>query len=185
MRNRIIGALKISSDSNARRAANEIEQQFVFVHPTIQGLATAVASLVDPSSAIVQGKAHIGDLIAKYSADFPTARFSDKSVATSDFVVLLTGSTGSLGAHILASLLEEPKVAKVFTLNRGDNVAERQQQSFVDKNLPTDLLSSKKLVQLSADLSRDDLGLDSKVLDEVRIHCLFQKTSNISQTARN
>lgn len=167
LRNRIIGALQSSSDSNARRAANEIEQQFVFVHPTIQRLSAAIASLIDPSLSIVHGKAHIGDLIAKYSAYLPASRFSDKASATSDVVVVLTGSTGSLGAHILASLLEEAKVSKVYTLNRGDNVADRQKQSFVDKNLPTDLLASPKLVQLSADLTRDDLGLDSQALSEV------------------
>lgn len=186
MRNRIIGALQSASDANAKRAANEIDQEFVFVHPTIQRLSSAIAALVDPSAAIVHGKVNIKDLIAKYSADLPASKFANKPTSTSDFVVLLTGSTGSLGAHVLVALLEDPKVAKVYTLNRGSDVAERQRLSFVDKDLPTDLLASKKLVQLTADLSRDDLGLESAVLNEIKssathfIHNAWKVDFNLS-----
>lgn len=40
--------------------------------------------------------------------------------------VILTGSTGSLGSHILVALLAKPQVARIFCLNRAEAAKERQ-----------------------------------------------------------
>ncbi|CAL1703594.1 unnamed protein product [Somion occarium] len=187
LRNRIIGALNSSSEPSAQKAAASIPQEFIFTHPTIQRLAAAIVSLVDPSfGTTAHGRASIEDLIAKYSANLPAARSVPHGTPPSEIVVVLTGSTGGLGAHLLASLLEEPNVAKVYTLNRGNDLVERQKASFVDRGLPVELLSSGKLVQLTADLSLDDIGLDSDVLKEIKcsathiIHNAWKVDFNLS-----
>lgn len=93
--------------------------------------------------------------------------------ASPEVVVVLTGSTGGIGAHLLAVLLEEPKITKVYTLNRGNHVVHRQKVSFEDKQLPVDLLDTPKLTQLAADLSREDLGLEPDILNEVGAYLLW------------
>lgn len=84
-------------------------------------------------------------------------------------VVLLTGSTGNLGSHILASLLLCPWVSKVFTLDRGTSPREKLKASFKDRGLVLDLLQSEKLVTLTGDLTKSNLRLDIQVLQQVNI----------------
>ncbi|GJE96520.1 hypothetical protein PsYK624_127170 [Phanerochaete sordida] len=82
----------------------------VFEPPTIAGLAAALSTLDDPSAAT-----HARDsadalraLITKYTRDLPVAR-AGNDIALSDGderVVLLTGSTGNIGSHIFAYLLD-------------------------------------------------------------------------------
>ena len=54
-------------------------------------------------------------------------------------VVVLTGSTGSLGSYILASLLTRGDVRKVFCLNRNGDV-KAQSASFKTRGLPASLV---------------------------------------------
>lgn len=112
-------------------------------------------------------KEQINDFVAKYSADIPDFKAKERIVSTEGAVVLLTGSTGSLGSHILAFLLASPAVRKVYTLDRGVDSKDRLKSSFTQRGLPVDSLQSDKLVALVGDLSKSDLGLGESVLKEV------------------
>lgn len=109
------------------------------------------------------------DLIRKYSANLPN--FSGKAELSSSqpMVVVLTGSTGGLGSHLLADLLAMKEVAKVYTFDRGGQVNDRQRLAFSERKLPLQLLSDKKLVTLSVNPNAPDLGLSSDVLKQVSI----------------
>lgn len=104
-------------------------------------------------------------MIAKYSADLPS--FKEYRAPSSGAVVLLTGSTGALGSHILNSLLSTSLVIEVITLNRSGNVAERQQAAFEERGIPTELLSSPKLTSVIGDMKQRGLGLNEIQLREV------------------
>ena len=108
-------------------------------------------------------------MIAKYADDIPEVAL--KPTVSKDLVVLLTGSTGSLGSHLLATFLQDSRVQKVYTLDRGsqsEDVKTRQKASFEDKGLSVELLLSEKLVALKARYEEPTFGLDEDVLDEVR-----------------
>ncbi|CAL1703601.1 unnamed protein product [Somion occarium] len=192
LRNRVIGALRSSTDPSAQKAAIHVPQDFVYHYPTIQRLAVAIVNLVSPTaqSNANAHTANIQEFIDKYSANLPTKPISSLGKQTDKgsegLVVLLTGSTGSLGSHILAALLEEPKVSRIYALNRGEDVSGRQKLSFEDKKLATELLDSTKLVQLSSDLSRTDLGLSAETLKEIKtsvthiIHNAWRVEFNLS-----
>ena len=77
-------------------------------------------------------------------------------------VIVLTGSTGSLGAHILALLLSRSEVSKVYCLVRGDNSGERVLEALRQRHLSVP--DTKRLVTLTSDLSRKDLGLSPAVM---------------------
>ncbi|GAP89220.1 putative nrps-like enzyme [Rosellinia necatrix] len=51
-----------------------------------------------------------------------------------DFIVL-TGATGALGAHMLNQLLDNPRVARVYCLVRGENGFERVSKSLEERGL--------------------------------------------------
>lgn len=171
LRNRILGALQSSPQASASRG---ITQNFVFANPTVDKLTRAIVHLVNDLSddASTEGDKDVNEInamIAKYSVDIP-AISTDKRHASLDngIVVLLTGSTGSLGSHLLATLLKEPKVRKVFTLDRGPaDVKTKQKAVFEDRGLPVGLLESAKLVAIEANYEEPDFGLQSEVVEEV------------------
>ncbi|KAL2206734.1 NRPS-like enzyme [Sarocladium strictum] len=71
------------------------------------------------------------EMIRKYSAGlFPRdTTMTDLSTAQGQpgkLCVAISGSTGSLGTHILRSLLADSKVGKIYCLNRSDDARSRQ-----------------------------------------------------------
>ena len=79
-------------------------------------------------------------------------------------VVLLTGSTGSLGSYILSSLSSNLAVEKIYCLNRGENSQTRQKQSFEEKGLG---FNAEKVTYLQYNFSDPDLGLEQKVYESL------------------
>ncbi|KAK7007684.1 acetyl-CoA synthetase-like protein [Favolaschia claudopus] len=175
MRHRIVGALRNSGDPELVVAAQKIPQNFVYAHPSIEELADAISALVqgnaDDSSNFAAAKANIERMIAKYSdgLDKVTLKTPEKRVCSSA-TVLLTGSTGGLGSHILESLLASPTVERVYAFNRKGRtpLSMRQTSAFVDRSLDVALLSSEKLVYLEGDAAKQDLGLPPDVFKTVR-----------------
>ncbi|KAF7347156.1 Acetyl-CoA synthetase-like protein [Mycena venus] len=172
LRHRIVGALKNSSDDAAKAAAQKIPQNFVYAYPSIEELADAIAALVrgDVDGVASEKKALVERMIAKYSEDFKPTDLRKHVVSSNGTVVLLTGSTGGLGSHILEILLALPSVERVYAFNRRGRrpASERQKEAFIDRALDIDLLSSEKLVYLEGDTAREDLGLPLDVWTTVR-----------------
>lgn len=85
--------------------------------------------------------------------------------ATEGHVVLLTGSTGSLGAHVLALLLTRSDVRNVYCLVRGENPQERVLEALRQRGLS--VADTTLLVALTSDLSRKDLGLSPETFQKL------------------
>ena len=170
LRNRIIGALRAAPDPALNAVVHDVHPNFVFEHPTLAELAATVVQLIhagvapSPVHAAVEG---MKALIAKYSAQLPIAPRQRARARDAGETVLLTGTTGRFGRHVLAQLLADPRVARVYALNRGSALEERQAAAFREAKLPLSLLAQGKLMLLSGDLGREDLGLEPALLAEV------------------
>ncbi|KAF8192961.1 putative aminoadipate reductase [Pholiota molesta] len=151
LRRRIIGAMHTKE---TQKAAKLIDQVTIYNNPSIDKLAAFISG------------AYSAGLSAPISANGRSGPRLD------DAVVLLTGSTGNLGAQLLESLLRDPRVKRVYVLNRpssgSKSVQERQAERFVDKALDTSLLASERLVFLEGDALQKNLGLSDNVYDEIR-----------------
>lgn len=108
-------------------------------------------------------------MVKKYST-FKRHVFSNGSIR-GDYVVL-TGSTGSLGAQILSILVQRPKILGVYCFVRANDQSSAQSRVLDSLRqgqlLPT--LSPSHLTKihaLPADLSAPDFGLPQETLDEV------------------
>lgn len=168
LRNRIIAALRDSRNKSVQATATQLSQDFVFQYPTLDRLSKAIVALVNPELKDILSMSltdEIQAMINKYSADFPV--FKIYHPPTAGIVVLLTGSTGALGCHILATLLSNDSVVEVITVNRGYNVAERQRAAFESRGIPTDMLSSNKLTSLAGQMKEANLGLNDTKLSHV------------------
>ncbi|KIK55489.1 hypothetical protein GYMLUDRAFT_99487 [Collybiopsis luxurians FD-317 M1] len=170
LRLRMMNALRAGSQLAASRL---ISQNVVYNHPTIIKLADFIVRLVQHPTENGSGKSHeaeIEDMISLYSQGLNTAITSRVETA-SKTVVLLTGSTGNLGAQILASLLENHSVGL---------------ERFEDKGLDIDLLSSGKLVHLEGESSQSKLGLADDVYHKLQddltvvIHNAWRLDFNLS-----
>lgn len=177
LRNRIIGALRASEDPSLRQAANAISANIIFDYPTILQLAYAIHALVGPESDSMQQPdqirlriAEIEAMIAKYTADLPAPKARAVRTPIVTPVVLLTGSTGNIGSHILAYLLSDSRIGRVYALNRpSSDPMGRLKAALADRELPQALLEDPRFTSLVGDVTQDRFGLEDSQYTEVRI----------------
>ncbi|KZP33066.1 putative nonribosomal peptide synthetase [Athelia psychrophila] len=192
LRNRIASALRNSSDPDVTKAAGGISQNFIFAHPSIRDLAFQISDLVTggSSASTHSAVAAIESMIEKYSAGLRERVVAHSTPTLTCAVVLLTGSTGALGSYLLESLLNDPRVKKVYAYNRPGRstatIQARQRDAFADKGFDVDLLTSPKLAYLEGDSARPQLGLSDGLYAEVRasvttiIHNAWRLDFNLS-----
>ncbi|KAJ4354709.1 uncharacterized protein N0V89_006446 [Didymosphaeria variabile] len=99
------------------------------------------------------------------------------SSASSSVSVLVTGSTGSLGSHIIAHLASLPTVDKVYCINRhgpgglkaraNADPQKRQIQALESKSIHLDQWSLSKLEAIETDSFEAQLGLDMEVYEQL------------------
>lgn len=191
LRLRIVNVL--SNDPSIHAASRLITQNVVYTYPSIGGLSKFIVELVhDPSQS---GSDHnheeaMEEMIQRYSQGLDGLPNSDVDAPAPVMrVVLLTGSTGNLGAQILAMLISNETVARIYTLNRSSSrvsMLDRHKERFRDKALDISLLLSEKLVFLEGDSSRPNLGLSDDVHNEVSYRNVLHRVphSNYRPTAQ-
>ncbi|KIK65753.1 hypothetical protein GYMLUDRAFT_240230 [Collybiopsis luxurians FD-317 M1] len=175
--------------------AAAISQNIIYSHPTIAQLTQVIAALVaDPNgtkgaSLEQTHEETIEEMISKYSEGLDAPLPKPVEITPQKQHVLLTGSTGNLGAQLLESLLVNDSVVRVYALNRPSTRAsmlERHVARFQDKALNSSLLSSPKLVFLAGEVSHDNLGLSEDTLKELHqnltmvIHNAWKLDFNLS-----
>ncbi|CAK1358177.1 unnamed protein product [Cercospora beticola] len=139
-----------------------VSPRVIYGHPTIRSLAEHLTEVEDDTSARLSREQVMEAMIKKYSHDLPS-RSTKGTPALNEHTVLLTGSTGSLGGHVLEELINSPSVAHVYALNRSTDAEARQAKQFKSRGLSIDGL--RKVTFLTADFGREHFGLDSRVYD--------------------
>ncbi|KAL2814280.1 hypothetical protein BJX63DRAFT_392630 [Aspergillus granulosus] len=170
----------------------KLSQNFVFENPSIQAMADTITRLRTGQEGQEQApvEERMAALIEKYSQGFkthvPVPREDDGEY------VVVTGATGSLGAHVVAHLAQSERVRKVYCLVRAPtplSAFHRVRQSlharFLSTNITPDV--EHKIVALPADLSNSTrLGLEEAVYEELIssitsvIHCAWSVNFNWS-----
>lgn len=161
---------------------------FIFKNPTIRSLSTALfvmLSLTQEASTLAAAAADSPDsrvkvmeaFVAKYTKDLPihTPDLSYPTQKANEEVIVLSGSTGGLGSHLLAQLIQTKTVVRVYALNRKSaNPLWKRQVVVLAERLGNDaeawdVMLSPKLRLVEATLEAEDLGLDKELYDEVRM----------------
>ncbi|PWW72667.1 acetyl-CoA synthetase-like protein [Tuber magnatum] len=169
----------------------QISQNVVFEKPTVRKLArhlyrlrTGEAEREDDGQSQIE---IMKGLVEKYSHF--ERHVPGNSNKQGDYIIV-TGATGSLGAHLVSQLATKPSTQKVYCLVRAKDQSsahERTIQSLklrrVHEDLPATSLS--KVIALPSDFSDPHLGLSEDVyaelLDSVNIviHCAWQVNFNM------
>ncbi|KZV99483.1 acetyl-CoA synthetase-like protein [Exidia glandulosa HHB12029] len=162
--------------TNVLRATCNLQQSLPadipYKYPTISSLAEFVSAVGLNKWAASDSKVEeVAALLAKYTASFPEHRGSSAQRSGNGLVFLVTATTGGLGTNLLAQLLGTPYVDKVYALNRpgqsGTSLLNRHKAAFMDRGVDPSLLDSDKFVLLEGDTTREDLGINSTVYDEM------------------
>ena len=102
---------------------------------------------------------------------------------------MLTGATGLLGAHILADLLDNENVHKVYCLvrpHRSESASARLFRALALRHVVLSDVQSAKISILLSDFSKENLDLDAQELADLRksttviIHCAWVVNFNLT-----
>ncbi|KAI0600274.1 hypothetical protein F4775DRAFT_599390 [Biscogniauxia sp. FL1348] len=140
----------------------------VFEHPSVRKLAAYLYSLRTGEGLLETDETGLmSDLISKYS-DFPD--FTPGNKEPDGEVVLLTGTTGSLGTHILSQIVSLPKIKKIYCLVRATSKDEAHSRVLSSLRSRQVLQETpiEKVVALPSDLGQERLGLDDATYTAIR-----------------
>jgi len=148
----------------------DITAATIYQNPTVQKLTLALSSCVSKSTVTVAPSTtreeEMGAMVRYYTAGmFRQKRAPAARERPSRHTVLLTGSTGSLGSHVLVKLLQRPDVQRVYCLNRSYDAETRQKHAFERDH--GSLVDFDKAEFLQADFSLARFGLEEKVYERL------------------
>lgn len=168
LRHRIAGTLQASKRPSSARF---VTQSVIYEHSSVLKLARFVVTAITNPDRLASTTSRVDEIermITKFSSPKSDASRDKKSV-----VVLITGTTGNLGAQLVDSFLHERRVTRVYTLNRPSSgekdIVTRHEERFIDKGLDTAQLSDDRLFFLEGDASHVNLGLGDELYEEVWI----------------
>ncbi|PPQ75729.1 hypothetical protein CVT24_002582 [Panaeolus cyanescens] len=169
LRRRISAGLQAAQLSDI---ATHITPNVLYQHPSLEKLSTFLSTFIaDPASffSSMNRVENVEKMIEKHShgLDF---RVAESTNSSGKICVLITGTTGSLGAYLLDSFLHNPEVHTVYAYNRPSekqSLLQRHQSRFVEVGLDEAGLRSPKIKFLEGDLNQPRLGLDQAAYDEL------------------
>ncbi|KAG5644326.1 putative NRPS-like protein biosynthetic cluster [Asterophora parasitica] len=187
LRRSILNGLRVTPD--LPNPVRDLETDFCFENSSIEKIHRAVAHIMSGTQVNgVVGETReakrirtMEEMVDKYreelagfaslAAHARISRLKRRESSGRKNVVLLTGSTGSLGCFLLARLANDPEVSKVICLNRrhsGPTTARQRQVDLMEKRGA--FITNRaweKVVLHGADLTRTDFGLSEEKFAEL------------------
>ncbi|KAI2833232.1 hypothetical protein CBS133816_597 [Aspergillus niger] len=115
-----------------------------------------------------------------FREDHNNVSFEGKRLRDDGHVVILTGSTGTLGAYILLELLQMPNIHRVYCLCRSADAASRQIRGFQLQGLGVPGSFKNRVEYIRVDLPAPKLGMPDTKYEELRlsvdivVHCAWE-----------
>lgn len=153
----LLGAIPPSTELGP--ASTRVPRDFIYNYPSINQMARAIRG----NNTINDRSDTIDKLLEEFRA-LPLSMALPQ--ASNESTVLLTGSTGSLGAHILAKLTSLPKVSRIICLVRPQvdcHAVIRLRESLFAKELNISGRAWSRIEVIESDIAKPNLGI-SKVL---------------------
>ncbi|KAI1147615.1 hypothetical protein F4825DRAFT_436823 [Nemania diffusa] len=174
----IVVARKLNNALVARGISQTIDSRTIYASPSIAKLLPILSAYLDgkaSSQQVQSNEEKMQSLFASNIVDLPPCQKAPQPMPSGNLVVLLTGSTGSLGSYILKSLVDNPRISTIYCLNRP-----RVSQ------LKTTMISSTRVECFETDFSRPFLGLSQRqyttLLDEATtiMHAAWRVDFNLA-----
>ncbi|KAK7744112.1 putative NRPS-like protein biosynthetic cluster [Cytospora paraplurivora] len=148
--------------------------RLVYANPTIEKLASVIFDIITnrkvPDHSIGSDAKEMDHAVKELTEALPsqnTAAHDAIPSASSEKVnIALIGPRGSLGPSIVRDLLADPRVAKIYCLNRGNEGKELLRSITKDRKLSFDV-EDERLSFFPIELGKPQIGLSSSHLDEI------------------
>ncbi|KAL9027102.1 MAG: hypothetical protein Q9196_004324, partial [Gyalolechia fulgens] len=143
-----------------------VNPQTIYAHPSVEKLESQLQDEAHRNSHDSQSPA-MQQIFDEWSRSLPGPRRIPLPTLPEKSVILLTGSTGSLGSYILNTLLSIPHVDRIYCLTRNGDGQIRQTKSFQSKGLDPRF---ETVTFLPCDFANPTLGLEDPVYRKLREH---------------
>ncbi|KAK5636711.1 hypothetical protein RRF57_012423 [Xylaria bambusicola] len=156
----------IKKELNLGGNGSKLSQNALYEMGNVQALARHLEKLRSGEESSTDEIGKMQDLIDAYSSFEP--HVSGDAPRPNKHVVLLTGVSGGLGAHLLAQLVSRANVSSVWAMVRAPTdtaAADRVISSLKARCIKLSVAESSKVVPLACDLSRPDFGLGPSRLE--------------------
>ena len=169
---------------------SSISLRMIYEHPTIEGLSQALKTLIyQPSSIVTKVRQDVkkmevivGEVIANLPEPILTeGPSSQRPIQEARVNVLFIGPRGTLGPNIIRALLHDPKISKVYCLNRGENGLQRLYEAFITCGFP-DAFNPTRLDFMPMNLSDERLGLTNQQWSHLRenVHIIIHNAWKVN-----
>ncbi|KAH7036703.1 hypothetical protein B0J12DRAFT_581494 [Macrophomina phaseolina] len=171
---------RVLNSSVEKTAGERLTAAFIYQNPSLAKLTSAVGTILrgelrkseEKAGREVQMRALAEEYIQAIDADGVVTDSVATDGASRGAVVLLTGSTGNLGAHTLACLARSKRVAQVICLNRrtpvtGDDLRARQEQVNSAAGVGLSAREWDKVSFLAGSMQAPELGLSKDQLEQL------------------
>ncbi|RYP27611.1 hypothetical protein DL767_007616 [Monosporascus sp. MG133] len=148
-----------------------VSPRTVYRNSTILDLSRLLKGFLDegvfPEEESELTQARIMDeIVERYTKALPKSLGSQTTESSGASVIALVGSTGYLGSHVLAALLQNPNISRIYCLNRGSDAQERQETA-LHEHLNGAQLLLHKLKYMTVELGKPLLGLGQNDYDRL------------------
>ncbi|OOQ90614.1 NRPS-like enzyme [Penicillium brasilianum] len=157
LRRLLLQHLKLDKDALSRNV--------VYETGNVATLAEHICSLQRGQSDTATESDHalMTDLIQRYSSF--KKHIPRSAIAPNSKGVILTGATGSIGAHVLHELLQDDSISSIYCLTRQSPPLESVLRSLVSRNLFITPIQASKIIALVSTIDEPNLGLDENTLE--------------------
>ncbi|KAK5996265.1 Non-canonical non-ribosomal peptide synthetase FUB8-like protein [Cladobotryum mycophilum] len=148
---------------------NTIAPRVIYANPIPTNLAKHLFSKLKGDGSAGDEEASeikaLAEVVEEYTSDLPAPNEKQTDPLDDGQTILITGTTGSLGAYMLDHLINNPRIKKVVAMNRGsDGGASRQPAFSAARGLSTDF---SKVQFVGVDLSLPTWSLSQETYDEL------------------
>lgn len=164
-----------------------ISAEFIYSHPSVSKLALAICRpdvelSTDVACSMSQLASKYRVPVSPVPSTLPQAvvvpeTVSNLTSALPKAVVLLSGSTGTLGTHLLCSLSVNPRIEKIYCLIRSmststateiqEALKERQQKALADRSIKLPEAAWAKISLIPWQPGADKLGIGQTIYEEL------------------
>lgn len=175
-----------ASSGNVSWVSNGI----IYTNPSIDQLATTITEFLNSgivpdqkSSVPKRNRAeNMSALVERYTTSLPRRFLPQKQLGVAAEIIALTGSTGSLGFHLLQKLVEDPTISKVYCLDRAADAQQRNEQKFNNRGVTQ---QHRKVAYFTIKLDQQNLGLTAMEISELKrnVHLIIHNAWKIDFNA--
>ncbi len=159
-----LGAIRLTRALAHGLGRSDIATSTIYNHPSVKKLTRYITGLSAVNGiSSVNEHSDMESLLAEYEQGLKCAANTESKTGE---VIILTGSTGSLGTYLLYALTDRQDIAHIYCLNRRKNAKEIHETKAKESGVSLDKFSNR-VSFVHTVFNQPNLGIDEKTYEEL------------------